>query len=197
MARVRLYRPFPTEALLAALPSSTRVIAVLDRTKEPGVPGSRSISTLSRPCRRPSRTAGLRKCPDRWWPLRVVQQGVHAGDGGGVYAAIAAPRRPGSPSGSPTTGHLDRLRLELDIEDDQTLRAVFFGLGSDGTVGANKNTIKILGADPHASPRRISFTTQEVRWDTVSPEVRPATIRAPYRSVPACWLPPVQVARQA
>ena len=70
----------------------------------------------------------------------------------GVFADLAAeqPRSRGSPSASTTTSAGTSLDYDpsLDIEPAGTVRAVFFGLGSDGTVGANKNTIKILGADP-------------------------------------------------
>ena len=71
---------------------------------------------------------------------------------------------------------------DLDIEDDETLRAVFFGIGSDGTVGANKNTIKILGADPdmHAQAYFV-YDSKKSGGQTVSHlRFGPHPIRAPY-----------------
>ena len=70
----------------------------------------------------------------------------------------------------------------LDIEPPETMRAVFFGLGSDGTVGANKNTIKILGAEDGLTPRATSSTTPRSRARRRSRIFAsgPEPIRAPY-----------------
>ena len=69
---------------------------------------------------------------------------------------------------------------DLDIEDPATLRAVFYGLGSDGTVGANKNTIKILGADPdvHAQAYFVYDSKKSGGADGLAPALRPAPDRA-------------------
>jgi pyruvate-ferredoxin/flavodoxin oxidoreductase len=67
-----------------------------------------------------------------------------------VFDELAPTRRgAGSPSASTTTSRGTSLTVDatLDIEDPRQLRAVFYGLGADGTVGANKNSIKIIGAD--------------------------------------------------
>ena len=186
VARVRLYRPFPTEALLAALPSSTRVIAVLDRTKEPGSAGEPLyldvVAALStdfadgRIAQMPRIVGGRYGLSSKEFTPAMVA---------GVYAAIAAPRPPtGFTVGiTDDVGHTSiDFDSSLDIEDDQTLRAVFFGLGSDGTVGANKNTIKILGADPaRFAQAYFVYDSKKSGGSTVSHlRFGPHPIRAPY-----------------
>ena len=149
--RLRLYRPFPADELVAALPSSVRSVAVLDRTKEPGSGGEPLfldvVSALSEAVGSGRLAAMPRVVGGRYG---LSSKEFTPGMVAGVYAALAAPSMPPRF----TVGiHDDVSGLsidydpDLDIEDPETLRAVFFGLGSDGTVGANKNTIKILGAD--------------------------------------------------
>ena len=153
--RVRLYRPFPTDALLDALPATTETIAVLDRTKEPGSEGeplyldvvaaltqARAQGRLSRMPRMPRVVGGRYGLSSKEFTPAMVA---------GVYAACASAQ----PPARFTVGITDDVSgtsidydPAYDIEDEDTLRAIFYGLGSDGTVGANKNTIKILGADP-------------------------------------------------
>ena len=147
---VRLYRPFPADAVLAALPATARRVAVLDRTKEPGSLGEPLfldiLSALAE-----AHAAGTREV------MPVVTGGRYGlsskeftpGMVAGVYADLAADHpKPRFTIG--ITDDVSGISLdygELDIEPAGTVRAVFFGLGSDGTVGANKNTIKILGGD--------------------------------------------------
>ena len=84
-------------------------------------------------------------------PLRPVLEGVHARGWSPACSRSSGASGPsgGSRSGSPTTSpaRASPYDASLDIEPPETVRAVFFGLGSDGTVGANKNTIKILGSE--------------------------------------------------
>ncbi len=151
--QVRLYRPFPAPGpCWTPCPPSVRSIAVLDRTKEPGSIGEPLyldvVAALDRG-RTPTASGPMPRVMRR--ALRPVLEGVHA--------------RRWSPGCSPSFRR-DRPRRRftiginddvsgtsltydpaLDIEAPDTVRAVFFGLGSDGTVGANKNTIKILGAE--------------------------------------------------
>ena len=148
--QVRLYRPFPAEALVAALPETARSVAVLDRTKEPGSNGEPLFLDVVA-----ALTEGLADGSSR--PPRVVggRYGLSSkeftpGMVTGIFAELARER----PRPRFTIGITDDVGgtslpydAELDIEDPATVRAVFFGIGSDGTVGANKNTIKILGAD--------------------------------------------------
>ena len=139
---VRLYRPFDTEALLAALPETTRQIAVLDRTKEPGAPGEPlhlDVSLAVAESRRDISVVGGRYGlgSKELTPAMLVA----------VFERLAddMPNRF-------TVGIVDDVSHRsigydegLDIEHDDVVRAVFFGLGSDGTVGANKQAIKIIG----------------------------------------------------
>src|ERR1700733_532796 len=148
--QVRLFRPFPAQALLDALPSTATRVAVLDRTKEPGSNGEPLfldvVAALAE-----AYTGGERAV------LPLVTGGRYGlsskeltpGMVAGVFAELGReqPRR------RFTIGIIDDVsglslpyHASLDIEPPGTIRAVFFGLGSDGTVGANKNTIKILGA---------------------------------------------------
>jgi pyruvate-ferredoxin/flavodoxin oxidoreductase len=149
---VRLFRPFPAEALLAALPRSVKRIAVLDRTKEPGANGEplyQDVMTalaqaLSRGAlkRMPLAAGGRYGLSSKEFTPAMVRA---------VFANLAS----AEPKRFFTVGIYDditHLSLEVDesfdIERDDVVRAMFFGLGADGTVGANKNSIKIIGADP-------------------------------------------------
>jgi pyruvate-ferredoxin/flavodoxin oxidoreductase len=151
VAQVRLYRPFPAGALARALPPTVRRVAVLDRTKEPGSFGEPLfldvIAALSE-----SHVDGEREL----MPLVVGgRYGLSSkeftpGMAAGVLAELARER----PQRRFTIGINDDVSgtslpydSSLDIESPETVRAVFFGLGADGTVGANKNTIKILGSE--------------------------------------------------
>ena len=186
VVQVRLYRPFPTEALLAALPTTVRTVGVLDRTKEPG--------SLGEPLYLDVVAALAESCADG---ARQVMPWVSGGRYGlsskeftpamvaGAFAELARDR----PKRRFTIGIDDDVSgssvdydPSFDIESPETIRAVFFGLGSDGTVGANKNTIKILASEAglHAqayfvydSKKSGSQTESHLRFG-------PDPIRAPY-----------------
>ena len=150
MVQLRLYRPFPVDDVLAALPASATRIAVLDRTKEPGAGGEplfldvvsalgEAVGTGRRE-RMPLVIGGRYGLSSKEFTPGMVQ---------GIFDELALPTpRPRFTVG--ITDDVSDLSLpypaDLDVEDPQTVRAVFYGLGSDGTVGANKNTIKILGS---------------------------------------------------
>jgi pyruvate-ferredoxin/flavodoxin oxidoreductase len=151
VVQVRLFRPFPAPALLAALPPATRRVAVLDRTKEPGSLGEPLFLDVLAALAEAHAAGGLAVMP-------VVTGGRYGlsskdftpGMVAGIFAELARDHpRPRFTIG--ITDDVGGTSLDydpaLDIEPAGTVRAVFFGLGSDGTVGANKNTIKILGAD--------------------------------------------------
>jgi pyruvate-ferredoxin/flavodoxin oxidoreductase len=181
---VRLYRPFPTDALLAAIPRTAKRVAVLDRTKEPGSFGEPLfLDTLGAIAE--SHARGER-------PIMPEVVGGRYGLSSkeftpGMAAGVLAELRQARPRRRFTVGITDDVSgtsipfdSTVDIEDPATLRAVFFGLGADGTVGASKNTIKILGADRYAqgyfvydSKKSGSETVSHLRFD-------PAPIRAPY-----------------
>ena len=153
LLKVRLYRPFSAEHFLAALPASAKSLIVLDRTKEPGAAGEPLymdvITTLSE-------ALASGKGPFKAMP-RVI---------GGRYGLSSKEFSPSmvkaafdevkktQPKNHFTVGIIDdvtRTSLDYDrefsTESPDTVRAVFYGLGSDGTVGANKNSIKIIGED--------------------------------------------------
>jgi pyruvate-ferredoxin/flavodoxin oxidoreductase len=159
VATVRLYRPFPAAALLDALPAAASRIAVLDRTKEPGSAGEPLFLDVTAALA--DSVNGLERDA---FPLVIggryglSSKELTPGMVAGVFAELARER----PRRRFTVGITDDVSGSslpydptLDIEPPGTVRAVFFGLGSDGTVGANKNTIKILGAEDSAGPRGV------------------------------------------
>jgi pyruvate-ferredoxin/flavodoxin oxidoreductase len=153
MVKVRLYRPFALGEFMTALPRSVHHIAVLDRTKEPG--------SLGEPLYQDVVTA-LREAEqahiDRFHHQLTVIGGRYGlsskeftpGMVKAVFDELAKPR----PKRHFTVGINDDVsHLSLpydaawDIEAPDVVRALFYGLGADGTVGANKNSIKIIGED--------------------------------------------------
>ncbi len=149
VAQIRLYRPFPAQALAAALPASVRRVAVLDRTKEPGSLGEPLfldvLAALSE-----SHAAGERELMPQVIGGRYGLSSKEFSPGmvAGVLEELGrdAPKRRFTIGiNDDVSGTSLRYDPSFDIESPETVRAVFFGLGSDGTVGANKNTIKILG----------------------------------------------------
>ena len=185
VAQVRLYRPFPAGELLDALPASVRRVAVLDRTKEPGSSGEPLfldvVTALAE-----ATTAGERAV------LPLVTGGRYGlsskeltpGMVAGVFAELAGeqPRRRFTIG---ITDDVSGLSLpydpSLDIEPPGTVRAVFFGLGSDGTVGANKNTIKILGEESLHAQGYFVYDSKKSGSQTVSHlRFGPQPICAPY-----------------
>ncbi|HMQ66268.1 MAG TPA: pyruvate:ferredoxin (flavodoxin) oxidoreductase, partial [Arachnia sp.] len=184
--QVRLYRPFPAEALLSALPESVRRIAVLDRTKEPGAGGEPlflDVTSALAEAVGSGRRASLPMVIGGRYGLSSKE--FTPAMAKAVFDELAAD----APKPRFTVGiHDDVTHLSLDydasldLEDPETLRAVFYGLGSDGTVGANKNTIKILGDDDttfaqgyfvYDSKKSGSRTVSHLRFG-------PNPIRAPY-----------------
>ena len=153
LVKVRLYRPFPAEAFCEVLPNTVKSIAVLDRTKEPGSVGEPMyldvVTALVE-----AEAAGAPAADQR---PRVV---------GGRYGLSSKEFNPAmvkavydnldadQPRNHFTIGINDDVTgLSLpfdagfDIEPDDVSRCVFYGLGADGTVGANKNSIKIIGEE--------------------------------------------------
>jgi pyruvate-ferredoxin/flavodoxin oxidoreductase len=142
--KVRLYRPFDAKRFVEALPTTVRSIAVLDRTKEPGSSGEPlyldCVNALYEQGRSEVRAVGGRYglSSKEFTPAMVK----------GIFDNLAQP----SPKNHFTIGINDDLShssLDFDpnfsVEPDDVVRAQFFGLGSDGTVGANKESIKIIG----------------------------------------------------
>ena len=153
VVKVRLYRPFSVKDFVAALPPTVKSVAVLERTKEPGAVGEPMyLDVLS--AINEALVAG--DAPFGTAP-RVVggRYGLSSKDFTpamvkGVYDELAKP----GPKNHFTVGIVDDVThtsIDYDpdysIEAPETVRALFFGLGADGTVGANKNSIKIIGED--------------------------------------------------
>ena len=152
--QVRLFLPFAADAFLVALPATVKSIAVLDRTKEPGSTGEPMylgvVSTLVE-------AHGAGTLPMATMP-RVIggRYGLSSKEfTPAMVKAVFDELRKDQPKNHFTVGITDDVTftsLEVDsnfiIESDQVVRAMFFGLGADGTVGANKNSIKIIGDDP-------------------------------------------------
>jgi len=143
LVKVRLYRPFSNEHLMAALPSTVKAVAALDRTKEPGSAGEPLYLDVVN---------------------AVVETGRSIAVVGGRYGLSSKEFTPAmvkavldnlsaaKPKNHFTVGIHDDVSntsLEVDpsfhVEGDDVVRAMFYGLGADGTVGANKNSIKIIG----------------------------------------------------
>ncbi|OFX35663.1 MAG: pyruvate:ferredoxin (flavodoxin) oxidoreductase [Armatimonadetes bacterium RBG_16_67_12] len=150
VVKVRLYRPFSAKDFIAALPPTVKAIGVLDRTKEPGALGEPLYLDV---------ITALREEGDARFAADPVVIGGRYGLASkeftpamifAVFAELAkaAPRRHFTIGiNDDVTGLSLPYDMDLDIEPDDVTRAVFFGLGADGTVGANKNSIKIIGEE--------------------------------------------------
>jgi pyruvate-ferredoxin/flavodoxin oxidoreductase len=151
--KVRLYRPFSIEHLLMALPAGVRSLAVLDRTKEPGSVGEPLFLDVVAAVATGVMTG---RAPFRSLP-RII--GGRYGLGSKEFTPAMVKRifdelATAEPRARFTIGiHDDVTHTSLEhdptfsTEDPQTVRAIFYGLGADGTVGANKNSIKIIGEE--------------------------------------------------
>jgi len=151
--KVRLYRPFAVDNFIKVLPAGTKKIAVLDRTKEPGAPceplHQDVITALWQA--RDNGTLPLAKDP------KVIggRYGLSSKDfTPAMVKAVFDELKKDKPKDHFTVGIVDDVThtsLEVDesfdVESPDVVRAVFFGLGADGTVGANKNSIKIIGEE--------------------------------------------------
>ena len=145
LLKVRLYRPFDSQRFVAALPKSVKNIAVLDRTKEPGFMDPLHLDVLG--------------ALEEAWPKTTPRPRVIGGRYGlsskeytsamakAVFDEAAKPQ-PKSPFTVGIADDVTHLSLAYDLgfmtDAPETQRAVFYGLGSDGTVGANKNSIKVI-----------------------------------------------------
>ena len=150
---VRLYRPFSPGLLLKALPKTVKSIAVLDRTKEPGADGEPLYKDVA--------TAILEAVKAGTAPFK--ESPVVVGGRFGLSSKEFTPAmvkgvfdelKKESPMNNFAVGIEDDLTGKsisydphFSIESDDTVRCVFFGLGADGTVGANKNSTKIIGEE--------------------------------------------------
>ncbi len=148
IVNVHLFRPFSTQAFVDALPRTVKAIAALDRTKEPGSAGEPLyldvVSALVE-------AGAFERMP------RVIggRYGLASKEfTPGMVAAVFTELAQSAPRNHFVVGiHDDVTHRSLNVdpafatEDPTAVRAVFYGLGADGTVGANKNSIKIIGED--------------------------------------------------
>ena len=188
LLKVRLFRPFSVDHFLRAIPATVKSIAVLDRTKEPGAVGEPLYQDV----------------------VTAIAEAVAAGAGpfasmprivGGRYGLSSKEFTPAmakgvfdnlkasQPKNHFTVGIVDDVTHssidydpEFSTEDPQAVRALFYGLGADGTVGANKNSVKIIGEDTdnyaqgyfvYDSKKSGAITVSHLRFG-------PNPIRSPY-----------------
>jgi len=177
MVKVRLFRPFDTSAFIKSLPKTVKKIAVLDRTKEPGSAGEPLYQDVVTVLAENEETLPFASKP------KVV---------GGRYGLSSKEFTPAmvkgifdelikdAPKNHFTIGIDDDVTHtsisydpSYDTEDPKCVRALFYGLGSDGTVGANKNSIKIIGTETdnfaqgyfvYDSKKSGSMTTSHLRF---------------------------------
>jgi pyruvate-ferredoxin/flavodoxin oxidoreductase len=145
LLKVRLYRPFSAEYFVQALPQSVKIVAALDRTKEPGGAGEPlyldCLTAMTETGRDIKVVGGRYGLSSKEFTPAMVK---------GVFDEMAKDE----PKNHFTVGIYDDVTHtsvdfdpSFDIEGEDVVRAVFYGLGSDGTVSANKNSIKIIGEE--------------------------------------------------
>ena len=173
--KVRLYRPFAVQAFVTALPPTVVSMAVLDRTKEPGSVGEplyldvvtalhEAVSSGQVPFHGFPRVIGGRYglASNEFTPAMIK----------GIFDELAKHR----PKNHFTVGIYDDVThtslaydTAFSTEDPNTVRAVFYGLGADGTVGANKNSIKIIGEEtPHYAQSYFVYDSKKSGSVTIS-----------------------------
>jgi len=185
VVKVRLFRPFDSSAFLKSLPKTVKAIAVLDRTKEPGSAGEplyQDVQTVlaenaaSLPFKGAKVVGGRYGLSSKEFTPAMIK---------GIFDEL----KKDAPKNHFTIGINDDVShssltydASFDTEDPKCHRALFYGLGSDGTVGANKNTIKIIGMETdynaqgyfvYDSKKSGSMTTSHLRFG-------PSPIRSSY-----------------
>jgi pyruvate-ferredoxin/flavodoxin oxidoreductase len=183
--RVRLYRPFDTAAFIQSLPKNVKSIAVLDRTKEPGASGEPLYldvtSTLFENGRQNIKVIGGRYglSSKEFTPSMVK--------------AVFDELKKATPKNHFVVGiNEDVTHTSLDydlnfsVEHPETVRCLFFGLGSDGTVGANKNSIKIIGEETNNNAQGYFYYDSKKAGTLTVSHLRfgPKPIQAPYLITP-------------
>ncbi|MDA8050384.1 MAG: pyruvate:ferredoxin (flavodoxin) oxidoreductase [Rhodospirillales bacterium] len=181
---VNLYRPFDAARFAAALPATCRAIAVLDRTKEPGAIGEPLyldvVSALVQEAAA-GRIAALPRVAGGRYGLS--SKDFTPGMAKAVFDMLAAPRHGFTVGIEDDVSHTSLAWDEgFDIEPKGRTRAIFFGLGADGTVSANKNSVKILGEDAgRFAQGYFVYDSRKSGAETISHlRFGPEPIRAPY-----------------
>jgi pyruvate-ferredoxin/flavodoxin oxidoreductase len=150
LVKVRLFRPFSAEHLLRALPATLKAVAVLDRTKEPGSLGEPLYEDV---CTAIGEAMASGKGPKQHPAIVGGRYGLGSREfNPGMAKAVLDNLKNKGPKNHFTIGVIDDVThssLEWDNDfspaEEGVHQALFFGLGADGTVGANKNSIKIIG----------------------------------------------------
>jgi pyruvate-ferredoxin/flavodoxin oxidoreductase len=186
--KVRLYRPFDVARFVSTLPSTVQGLAVLDRTKEPGATGEPLYLDVA--------AALMEAHADGTAPFVRIPRVL-----GGRYGLSSKELTPAMvrgvlehlgkerPHNHFTVGIVDDVTgrsigydPEVDVEPRGTVRALFYGLGSDGTVSSNKNTIKIIGTETNLHAQGYFVYDSKKAGATTVSHLRfgPEPIRAPY-----------------
>jgi pyruvate-ferredoxin/flavodoxin oxidoreductase len=184
--QVRLFRPFSSAHFLAVLPETCHAVAVLEQTKEPGATGEPLyldvVESLAQALPRGVRSAIPKVIGGRY--------GLSSKDFSPAMAkAVFDELKKPAPKNGFTVGIIDDVShssLEVDpnysIEPDDVVRAVFYGLGADGTVGANKNSVKIIAEEASLYAQGyFVYDSHKSGAQTVSHlRFGPRPIRSPY-----------------
>jgi pyruvate-ferredoxin/flavodoxin oxidoreductase len=188
LVKVRLYRPFSVQDCVNALPATVKTIAVLDRTKEPGAAADPLYCDVQ--------TAIAELFAEGTTPFKAMPRVVGGRYGMGskefstpMVKAVFDNLKQAKPKNRFVVGIVEDVThssLDYDeswsTEPDDVVRGIFYGLGSDGTVGANKNSIKIIGEETdnfaqgyfvYDSKKAGSMTVSHLRFG-------PRTIRSTY-----------------
>jgi pyruvate-ferredoxin/flavodoxin oxidoreductase len=162
LLKVRLFRPFAAEAFLSAIPSSMKSIAVLDRSL--GEPLYQDVLTGYMERLASNAATGIPRIIGGRYGLSSRESTP------AMVKAVFDELKKSQPKNHFTVGiqgDVTHTNLEYDAdfstEDPRTVRALFYGLGSDGTVGANKNSIKIMGREQAISREGTSGMTRGKR----------------------------------
>ena len=185
--KIRLYRPFDTQAFALAIPRTTKTLTVLDRTKEPGAIGDPLYldvrSAMGEVMQ--EKLAGL----DHWIPTFGGRYGLGSKEfTPAMVKAIFDNAAAAKPKNHFTVGIVDDVTHThlnvpaFQLEHAGSKECMFYGLGSDGTVGANKNSIKIIGDDTDFSAQGyFVYDSKKAGTVTVSHlRFGPGVIRSPY-----------------
>jgi len=179
--RVRLYRPFDIDAFVKALPKSVKSITVLDRTKEPGSGGEPMYLDVVNSLFESGRS-----------DIKVIggRYGLSSKEFTPAMAkAVLDEMNKPSPKRHFTVGIIDDIShtsLDVDptfsVEYPETVRCVFIGLGADGTVGANKNSIKIIGEETENYAQGFFYYDSKKSGTLTQSHLRfgPKPLKAPY-----------------
>ena len=195
LLKVRLFRPFSAPAFLSALPKTTKSLAILDRTKEPGATGeplySEIVTALVDTLFGEGASRGLRRVIGGRYGLSSKEFTP------AMVKAVFDELKKSAPKNHFTVGIRDDVthtNLDFDpefsTENPRAVRALFFGLGSDGTVGANKNSIKIIGENtPNHAQGYFVYDSKKAGSITVSHlRFGPDPIRSTYLITKASFI---------